>query len=1003
MSANIVTINATASGVTDEALFTPKKTCSFGFWNVCTLNDPAKASILVDDLVRLDIQCAVISECRWKHSGESVIYSSRGTDPYKIFYSGGDTHNRGVALLVKRKLAPNVSSFTPVSDRLATFEIKAQIPISVIAVYAPTNCSLSTAKDDFYADLQNCLNNVNYKHSCIVVGDFNAETGSDAAAWNGTLGRFGVGNRNDNGIRMLSFASSNGLICANSWFRHKPVHKLTFYSNDGKTRKQIDHILVSRNIRSAVNDVRVYPHTGLVSDHSLVVARIQLHLKVHRTLKRCPPLDLTALSSPITNQRYNVAVHNRFSTLLPTNDINRYWSSIKTTIATAVREVCPKKQRNRHPYISQDTLQLVERRRNETSRPLRTHLGRRIKRALKQDEVNWLAGHAQQMQRASDVGDMGTLFKTINTLSGGVRAPIPSAIKDATGNPISSGDQRSKRWAEHFENLYNRPEPQQLDPDLDDNLSVPSDLVSTLPPTLNEVITVVQNLKTSKSTGTCDIPAEALRSLTQPNLATIHNLILKIWDTRRVPQDFKDGIIVPIFKKGSRYDCANYRGITLLSIAGKILTSIIRSRLEPLYESTCREQQSGFRRGRGCIDQIFTLRRVLERRLRHGKPTVACFIDFAAAFDSVHRDSMWQVLRKCGVPDLFTDIIMDLYCDASSTVRIDSGQTGSFLVKSGVRQGCVMSPMMFNLALDWVMRKSILPNDGVQCSPMDTICDLAYADDIAILQPDAQSCQETLSRISAHAAALGLKIKPSKTKVIYANLPAPPLLTIDGEDIEVTDRFQYLGSTVCAQQVSSSMDISSRISKASQTFNRLRKWVFGRRDLSTPLKMKVYNAAVNSILLYSAETWAFTEADLQTLEVFQMSSLRYILGISMFQRVPNTEIRNRCSQPSVEQLIRKRRLRWAGHVARMPEGRICGSVWRHPRPEGWRCVPNAAKTTWDFLLAKDLAPYKRAYGTINWNNNYVNIISDLAADRNQWRRIVWGQATPENNAPGLQP
>lgn len=989
----MLTINATASGETDEALIAPKKVCSFGFWNVRTLTGEARSELLVDDLVLFGIHCAVISECRWLNSGESTIYSSKGTDPYKIFFSGGTTHERGVALVVKNSLAPNIAAFNAVSDRLATFDIKARIPLSVIAVYAPTNVASPAHKDDFYSDLQNCLDAATHRQSCIVVGDFNAETGSCNTPWPGILGRFGMGNLNENGTRMLSFAAANGLICANSWFRHKPIHRLTFHSNDRRTSKQIDHMLVSRGIRSIVNDVRVIPHTGFVSDHSLVVARLQLHLKVHRAVKRGRPLDLTALTTPTTKDQYNVSVSNRFASLQTVDDPDEYWSGIKTAVYSALVDACPKLRRNRHPYISAETLQLVEQRRKTTNRPLRGHLGRRITRSLKRDEVEWLNREAADMQRASDNGDVATLFKTINRLSGAIRAPIPCDIHDINGIPVKSTADEHKRWSDHFQQLYNRPDPDNLDQELLANIPAPSEAVKTDPPNLEEVFDAVQKLKTRKAPGTCDIPAEALRAMTPQNISAIHSLILKIWESRRVPQDFKDGIIIPVHKKGSKYDCDNYRGITLLSIAGKVLTIIIRSRLEPLYESSCREQQAGFRRGRGCTDQIFTLRRCLERRLRHGQPTVVCFIDFAAAFDSVHRASMWNVLRKCGVPPVFVDIIVELYDGALSKVRLDSGTTASFPVASGVRQGCVLSPMLFNLALDWIMRKSIRLTDGVVCSTSDLISDLAYADDIAILQPSESACQETLDRISMYAAALGLKIKPSKTKAIYCNLPAPPKLSVYGEDIAVTSGFQYLGSVVSAQEVASTSDIASRISKASQTFNRLRKWVFGRRDLSISLKMKVYNAAVVSVLLYASETWVFTAADLRTLETFQMSSLRAILGISLLERIPNSEILSRCSQASIDSLIRHRRLRWAGHVARMPADRICRNIWHHPKPPDWRCVPSAAKTTWDSIVSKDLAPLKNAYGSVNWINNFHRVVEDIAADRKQWRTLIWGMVT----------
>jgi len=149
-------------------------------------------------------------------------------------------------------------------------------------------------------------------------------------------------------------------------------------------------------------------------------------------------------------------------------------------------------------------------------------------------------------------------------------------------------------------------------------------------------------------------------------------------------------------------------------------------------------------------------------------------------------------------------------------------------------------------------------------------------------------------------------------------------------------------------------------------------------------------------LQYSSETWTMTKADLMTLETFQMYALRAILGVSRLQRLRNMDIREVCChQPTIDNSIRLRRLRWLGHVARMPAGRLCGSIWRNPKPSGWRCTHNASKCTWDSTIQKDLGFLKSSYGSVNWHNNSTSIIQDLASDRVQWRRIVRGQATAD--------
>ena len=521
---------------------------------------------------------------------------------------------------------------------------------------------------------------------------------------------------------------------------------------------------------------------------------------------------------------------------------------------------------------------------------------------------------------------------------------------------------------------------------------IPGHEISVEEPSAEEVIQAISTLKTRKSPGTCDIPAEALKALDEHGVLMITRVIQCIWRQQSVPQDFKDSIIVPIFKKGAVADCSNYRGISLLSIAGKILTGIIRKRLEDHYEAIMRDQQAGFRRGRGCTDQIFAIRQALERRIRYGKPTVVCFIDFAAAFDSIHRASMWKVLASCGIPDIYIKIIRDMYEDGQCRVRTQDGLSPPFSVRSGVRQGCILSPVLFNFVLHHVMASVIQPGaSGITLgSDGFMLADLAYADDIALFQPDNHSMQQLLDRLAAVAGQIGMRIKPAKTKAMAVHTE-PPNLTIYGEAIEAVDNFCYLGSIIGCDKISPESDVTTRIAKASAMFGRIDNKFWRRLDISLDLKMRIFNACILPVLLYGCESWALKEEDARRLEVFHMRCLRQILGLSLRDRVPNTVIRQRCcNQPTIELRCKKARLRWLGHVIRMPHDRICSQFWTVPLPPGWKCIRNAPRKTWRSMVLKDLQFLNDSYRGRWWGQQRDAIISDIARDRSQWREVVRG-------------
>ena len=117
---------------------------------------------------------------------------------------------------------------------------------------------------------------------------------------------------------------------------------------------------------------------------------------------------------------------------------------------------------------------------------------------------------------------------------------------------------------------------------------------------------------------------------------------------------------VPIFKKGDKTCCANYRGISLLDISSKVFENIIIARIRPERELRSRENQAGFRPGRSCTDQIFTFRQILEQRNEFHQPTIIAFIVFKAAFDNVHRISIWKLMKADGLPDKILHLIQAL-------------------------------------------------------------------------------------------------------------------------------------------------------------------------------------------------------------------------------------------------------------------------------------------------------------------------------------------------------
>ncbi|PVD20130.1 hypothetical protein C0Q70_20624 [Pomacea canaliculata] len=182
-------------------------------------------------------------------------------------------------------------------------------------------------------------------------------------------------------------------------------------------------------------------------------------------------------------------------------------------------------------------------------------------------------------------------------------------------------------------------------------------------------------------------------------------------------------------------------------------------RLTATLEKDLRPQQAGFRPGRSCSEHIFILRQILEQSNEWNTPLYINFIDLEKAFDSIHRESLWKILRHYGVPAKLVQVIAMLYSDFKSQVVCDTELTDPFNVSTGVKQGCILSPFLFILAMDWIMKTSTdSERRGLRWTMTMTATtaleDLDFADDIALLSHRHQDMQEKTKAFSETAGTL---------------------------------------------------------------------------------------------------------------------------------------------------------------------------------------------------------------------------------------------------------
>ena len=577
-----------------------------------------------------------------------------------------------------------------------------------------------------------------------------------------------------------------------------------------------------------------------------------------------------------------------------------------------------------------------------------------VKRRCKNDKKQYIERKATEAEEAAKLGDTKLLYRIVKDLSGSTTQNPP--LKLANGKKAKTYEEQTKRWTEHFETILNCPEPTLLhDFDSDKDSTTHSLDINMEPFTEDEVRSAIKRLKNGKAAGIDKVQPELLKYAESvvPRMTELCNMI---WENKEIPSDWQCGIIVPLPKKGDLSDCGNWRGITLLSVPGKVFCSLVLSRIKVAVDNILRQEQAGFRSGRSCNEQIYVLRQIMEKVTAWQKPIIINFIDFKKAFDSVHRATIWKILKLYGIPDKIIEIIQNLYSSSKSAVRMNGHIGEWFKVITGVRQGCILSPLLFAIAVDWVMRRATHNGAGIAWVDGKKLSDLDFADDIALLSDNHADMQTLTSIVENESAKVGLLINGDKCKVMV-------------ED------FCYLGSYISSNG-SCEKDVKVRIGKAAATFGKLSD-IWSSKFVSHTVKVKLYETLIMSILLYSAELWPITVTAMKKLEAAHHRWQRKLLGITWKDKIKNDEVRSRTGLRRVETILRERRLRWLGHVMRMDSERIPhqGMNWQLA---GFKRRPGRPRKNWTDIVTKDL----KTMG-IGWEEAAL-----LSTDRNEWRRCV---------------
>ena len=409
---------------------------------------------------------------------------------------------------------------------------------------------------------------------------------------------------------------------------------------------------------------------------------------------------------------------------------------------------------------------------------------------------------------------------------------------------------------------------------------------------------------------------------------------------------------------------------------------------------------------RSTLDQVFILRTVMERSREFNQPLHLCFIDLQKTYDSVNRETLWRICRAYGLSDKMINL---LYEDTRAEVRIDDDLSTSIQMRTGVKQGCLLSPILFNVYIDFVMRNVLeqvrvegvtinyrlgdLWNSGNGNNDDVKLLTLMYVDDIAVMYQSIQDLEKFIKTFEKGTHDFGRTINIKKICVLSlkqfqksacktknsAEITDGPFdINTRNQKIENTDEFNYLGCYVSKDQTQCK-DSETRVSKASNAFNSLRRIVWYRKCISIQAKIRIFRASMLPVLLYGSELWSLTVAEKQRLKAFYMRCLRTIIGVSIVDRMENDLVLHLTGQLPLKNILRRNRLRWFGHVNRMNNDQNSPMLTKKTLFASFTDVkrlPHGVKLRWRDKIIKDI----NVSNIINWRRE--------TQDKDKWRKTI---------------
>ena len=465
-------------------------------------------------------------------------------------------------------------------------------------------------------------------------------------------------------------------------------------------------------------------------------------------------------------------------------------------------------------------------------------------------------------------------------LSKGEKKQYWQMLRKLEDTKDNSSYMHEQRMIDHFKNIL-------YDPNIVDNIPQQNE---NIPGNMDEAINkdeldlATKILRTGKSPGLDNIINEMIAPLVKKYPQLILRLFNSILNNAWINNEWMISLITAIHKKGPKEDPDNYRGISLMSCLFKLFLTILNNRITAfaLERDILSPNQLGFVQMNRTSDPHIILNNIIRKYCHNRKKNIyGCFVDFSKAFDSVPRDILLTKLHDRGINGKVFEIIRKIYTEDMAAVKFGNKASDPFKTNKGVRQGCVLSPLLFNIFLSDIQEVFDVCKDNPTLNDME-ISSLIWADDILILSENPEGLQSKLDNLGVYCHRNKLKVNTEKTKVMTFTKSGRLLnhnFYFGRKQLSNVRQYKYLGFVVTPSgEINTGLeDLRTRALRALAKIRKALGPLFQQNVWNT---MYLYNYLVLPILLYTSDFWGTLKHPKNSpIERLHRSFYKQVLGV----------------------------------------------------------------------------------------------------------------------------